>query len=106
MEFYFENPWGDSKENVSLQYVKFAIAGLKEMDEEHGAFWIGDEEGAATLEIHKSLKIFVLIEDEGYENSTFLDNEKEAEQLFQLFFENKLREIREFIDQKEGEKTK
>jgi hypothetical protein len=57
--------WGDQWDNVDMNIVRAAIKGIKEMDHEHGAFWVGlmrEEENV--LEVHKDLELFGVFEEE------------------------------------------
>lgn len=100
MDYYFENPNGDTNENISFSQIKKAISALKEINDEHSAFWVGDKEGIAVIEIHKSLKLFIFIEAQEAQFDIQLKNEKEAEEIFKLFLSGKLNSILKIINEK------
>ncbi|GAB4020041.1 hypothetical protein [Spirosoma koreense] len=52
---YLEKAWGDSIEDATIDDVRVAIDEIQQMDEEHGAFWIGSDDGENTLEVNKDL---------------------------------------------------
>jgi hypothetical protein len=100
MDYYFENPNGDTNENISFSQIKKAISNLKEINDEHSAFWVGDNEGIAVIEVHKSLKLFIFIEAQETQFEIQLENEKEAEGIFKLFLSGKLDSIIKIINEK------
>ena len=62
---YLQKAWGDSVDNVTIEDVKVAIAEMQNMNEEHGAFWVGicnDEE--SILETNKDLSVVGNFADE------------------------------------------
>jgi hypothetical protein len=55
---YLEKAWGDSVENPTIKDVQIAISETIEMDDEHGAFWIGcGDEEETVLETHRDLSV-------------------------------------------------
>src|SRR5215212_8339393 len=65
METYLQTAWGDQWDNVNMDIVRTAIKGLKEMDDEHGAFWVGlMKEEENVLEVHKNFDLYGVFEDE------------------------------------------
>jgi hypothetical protein len=65
METYLQTAWGDQWDNVNMNILKEAIEGIKNMDDEHGAFWVGViKEEESVLEVHKDLELFAVFEDE------------------------------------------
>lgn len=65
METYLQTAWGDQWENITMDIVKKAIEGLREMDGEHVAFWVGlIKEDENVLEVSKDLCLIGTFEDE------------------------------------------
>ncbi|PQA59709.1 hypothetical protein [Siphonobacter curvatus] len=66
---FLQTAWGDQADIISMDEINQAIAQLQDMDEEHGAFWVGDDEEDYVLEIHRDLKVMVKFpEDPDEEN--------------------------------------
>lgn len=85
--YWIEKAWGDSVENASLNDLDVAIQETIEMDEEHGAFWVGHADEEYILEVHKDLKLFFAFgEREDEQLHIQLHNWEEARFLYQLFF--------------------
>lgn len=64
MEIYLQTAWGDQWDNVTIDTVKIAIAKLKTMDNEHGAFWVGlVKEDEDVLEVNKDLGLIGVFQD-------------------------------------------
>lgn len=75
IDSYLEKAWGESVDKPTIDDVKSAIIETKQMDEEHGAFWVGvfgenDEE--IVLEVDKNLKTTLLLNPDSYEEITKL----------------------------------
>ena len=62
MKKYLQRAWSDSEDDISMKDVLLAISETREMDDEHGAFWVGTEEEECILETDKSLKMICVIE--------------------------------------------
>jgi hypothetical protein len=92
METYLQTAWGDQWDNVDMDIVRTAIKGTKEMDDEHGAFWVGlvkNEENV--LEVHKDLTLFGVFEDEpGVQYKGRAKDWNEVEALFQALLSEKI----------------
>jgi hypothetical protein len=92
METYLQSAWGDQWHNVDMNIVRLAINTTKEMDEEHGAFWVGlliEEENV--LEVHKNLELFGVFEAEPEIQYRGRGNDwQEIETLFETFLSGKL----------------
>ena len=100
-KFWIEKAWGDQVENVIIHDVHQAIAEMIKMDEEHGAFWIGNYEDENVLEVHQDLRIFFASNDEVIEQlSVQLGSWTEVTDLFQRFLNKQFQEIRSFIKAK------
>ena len=89
METYLQWASGDSLDAVSLQDIQNAIAAIKELDDEHGAFWVGMiEEEEIVLETHKDLTVIGIFPQSGGEEiSRQLRNWSEVEHLYTLFLD-------------------
>jgi hypothetical protein len=92
METYLQTAWGDQWDKVDMEIVRTAIKGTKEMDDEHGAFWVGlvkDEENV--LEVHKDLELIGVFEDEpGVQYKGLAKDWDEVESLFQTLLSDKI----------------
>ena len=55
---YLQKAWGGSKDQVSMDDVRTAIAETIAMDDEHGAFWVGTGDEDYVLEVWKDLTTF------------------------------------------------
>ena len=53
---YIQAAWGDSLDHPAYADILAFIEKIKKSDEEHGAFWVGMEDGTA-LEVHQDLTI-------------------------------------------------
>ncbi|HYI78085.1 MAG TPA: hypothetical protein VEW65_10740 [Chryseolinea sp.] len=92
METYLQTAWGDQWENVDMTIVKMAIKGIKEMDDEHGAFWVGlMKEEENVLEVHKDLELFGVFEDDpGIQYKGRGKDWSEIAKLFETFLAGKI----------------
>jgi len=64
-ENYIQYSNGYSKENINMQDIMTALADLKIMDDEHGAFWVSviiSEENV--LEVNKNLSVVGVFDDD------------------------------------------
>lgn len=97
-EFWIEKAWGDSVENATIADIKVAIQEILKMDDEHGGFWVGNNENEFVMEIHKDLKLFFVANDKPDEQITAkLNSWAEAEKFYQLFLDNRYEQIEEEI---------
>src|SRR5687768_10030558 len=92
METYLQTAWGDQWENVDMNIVRTAIKGIKEMDDEHGASWVGlMKEEENVLEVHKDLELFGVFEEEpGIQYKGRGKDWSEIEKLFESFLAGKM----------------
>jgi hypothetical protein len=92
METYLQTAWGDQWDNVDMNIVRTAIKGIKEMDDEHGAFWVGlMKEEENVLEVHKDLELFGVFEEEpGIQYKGRGKDWNEIEKLFETFLADKM----------------
>jgi len=92
---WIEKGWGDSVENATFDDIKIAIAETIKMDEEHGAFWVGHLENEFVLESHKNLDLFFVYgENQDEQLQTKLDNWKDVEYFFQLYYDGKFQQLK------------
>ncbi|CAG5080942.1 hypothetical protein [Parvicella tangerina] len=94
---YIQYAAGYDKDNISKSDIEKALNDLTEMDDEHGAFWIGIY-GADTeefvIEFHKSLTLFGNFgEEENYKIK--LDEIESAKEFFFLLLNGEIDELRE-----------
>ena len=82
MRKYLQRAWSDSEDDISIKDVLIAIAETKEMDDEHGAFWVGTDEEEYILETDKSLKMICVINGESLNYQA--KNWEEVEKLYDL----------------------
>ena len=95
-ENYLQRAWSDSIESISIDEVKKAISEVQEIDDEHGAFWVGiwDEE-EYILEADKNLNLIGVFGTESGEQVKFkAKNWKEVEELFELFLDGQLETVK------------
>ena len=103
METYLQTAWGDQWDNVDMDIVRKAIKGTREMDDEHGAFWVGlvkDEENV--LEVHKDLGLFGVFEAEpGVQFKGRAKDWDEVEALFQVLLSDKMEILKSRLTREE-----
>lgn len=95
-----ETAWGDQWDNVDMEIVRTAIKGIRGMDDEHGAFWVGiikDQENV--LEVHKDLTLLGIFEDApGVQYKGQARDWDEVEVLFQTLLSNQLEVLKERLN--------
>jgi hypothetical protein len=97
--FWIEKAWGDHVANATMDDIRVAINETINMDNEHGAFWVGHDENENVLEVHKDLEIFYVFNDNLDEQlKTKLNSWQEVENLYQQFFDDKYDHIKGFIE--------
>lgn len=99
--FWIEKGWGDHVENATMSDVLIAITETINMDDEHGAFWMGHNENVNVLEVHKDLTAFYIFGTTPNEQvKTSLASWEEAENLFQTFLEEDYASVKNTIEKK------
>ena len=83
-----QTAWGDQSNYVTMDTVRDAIVQIMMMDDEHGAFWVGN--GESVLEVHKDLVLIGDFEDEPEEYTGRGTDWKEIETLFHSFLSDKM----------------
>ena len=103
METYLQTAWGDQWDNVDMDIVRTAIKGIKEMDDEHSAFWVGlvkDEENV--LEVNKDLELTGAFEDEpGVQYKGLANDWDEVDTLFQTLLSDKIEILKSRLTREE-----
>jgi hypothetical protein len=96
---WIEKAWGDSVENATFDDINTAIEESIKMDEEHGAFWIGNNENEFILEVHKNLELFFVYgENQDEQIQTKLDNWENVKTLFYLYFDKEFEKLKAEIE--------
>ena len=100
MESYLQLAAGDSVDAVSLKDVQNAIAAIREMDDEHGAFWVGIiEEDETVLETHKDLTVIgIFPQIGGQEIRAQMPNWTEVELLYTLFLDCNFEAVKSILN--------
>ena len=92
---WIEKGWGDSVENATFDDIQSAIEETIQMDEEHGAFWVGHMENEFVLEVHKNLDLFFVYgENQDEQIQTKLDNWEDVKHFFKLYFDNEFEKLK------------
>ncbi|WP_293309523.1 hypothetical protein [Pedobacter sp. UBA5917] len=98
-ENYLQRAWSDAMDNVNIEDIKLAIRELKEMDDEHGAIWVGviknDEN---VIEVEKDLTAYIHFEEQET-ISTKLNSWEEVIELYKLLLDQKFDDIISFVKQ-------
>ena len=87
-ETYLQTAWGDSYDDVTMEDIHDVIEETIEMDDEHGAFWVGIFQGNSEiiLETRKDLAVVgTLDDDENEEIKAQFNTWAEIEDLYKLF---------------------
>lgn len=87
-ESYIQYASGYQKYNISEADITKALADVREMDDEHAAFWVSvitDDENV--IEVNKDMKISVMME--GREIKYQATNWTEVEELYKLLLSQK-----------------
>lgn len=81
-----------------MQDVKVAISEIKDMDDEHGAFWVGHTTYEDVLEAHKDLKVIYAVNDNP-ENELIarFKSWEEIDNLYQLFLNSEFEMVKEVV---------
>jgi len=93
-EIYLATAWGDSEREVTMETIHDAIAKIRKMDDEHGAFWVSIVESEETmLETHKDLTVIGIFANGAQQQvRARLNDWEEIEELYKIFltkdFEN------------------
>ncbi|MFD1145419.1 hypothetical protein ACFQ4C_30110 [Larkinella insperata] len=87
---YLGKGWGDSVDDASIDDVRVAIEETQAMDEEHGAFWVGSDDGENVLEVSKDLNLIAVFD--GNEEKEYRLKGKDWEEvktLYELFLKER-----------------
>ncbi len=104
---YLQKAWGDSIDNVTIEDIKIAISEAQNMDEEHGAFWVGigntfcyDEENI--LETHKDLSVLGIFADQPYkEIKAIFKTWTDIENVYRHFLSGDFEKVKAMLIEKE-----
>ena len=100
-EFWIEKAWGDSVDNATMDDIKVAIRETLDMDDEHGAFWVGNSDNDYVMEMHKDLMLFFNTSDNPHDQiAVRLNSWTEVENLYRLFLDNNYKQVEREIKQK------
>ena len=95
---YLQTAWGDSiDDDVSIDDIVTAINQIQEMDEEHGAFWVGIGEEENTLEVSKDLSIFAVFAEDGSQIKAQFNSWEEVKALYESFLEERYDLVRKAL---------
>lgn len=98
---WIEKGWGESVDNATFDDIKTAIEETIRMDDEHGAFWVGNMENEFVLEIHKSFDLlFVYGENQEKQIRTKLENWEDAKHFFKLYFNSEFEKLKTEIEKR------
>lgn len=91
---YLESANASSFDNFNIDNLYIAFEELEKSDEEHGAFWVVDEE-ENLLEIHKDLKLIAQFPENSKNQITKqLKNIEEAKKIFIEFMNGNIEQLR------------
>ncbi len=94
---YLESANASSFDNFTTENLNLAFEELEQSDEEHGAFWVIDE-NENVLEIHKDLKLFAQFPEDNTEQITKqLESTEKAKSLFVDFMNGDIAKIKSEI---------
>lgn len=94
---YLESANASSFDNCTIENLDLAFEELKQSDEEHGAFWVVDEE-ENVLEIHKDLSIFFIFVGNSENKITKkLNDTTQARFLFVHFLNGNIEQLKKQI---------
>lgn len=98
-ENYIQKAWGDSEDYITIDDVKVAIAEIQEMDDEHGAFWVGIfDEDEFVLEVDKGLNLIGAFDSDSEEQLNYkAKNWEEVESLYSLFLDGNLEAVKKIM---------
>ena len=102
-ETYLQKAWSDSIDNVTIDDIKTAIDEIQEMDEEHGAFWVGVVyEDENVLETSKDLSVVAIFSDEPeVQFKKQADNWTQIENLYSMFLKGDIEAVKTTLENKE-----
>ncbi len=100
-ELWIEKGWGDSVDQATFKDILVAINETIEMDDEHGAFWVGNMENEYVLEVSKNLDLhFIFGEEPGEVIKTRLSNWEEVKAYYVLYLNNDYTGIKNKINER------
>lgn len=88
-----ETGYGDQFENPNSKIIRKLVEKLSNMDDEHGVFWIADE-NENLLEINKSGRLLYNLTEYSFEGNCQLNSKEIIIELFILFIDLKFEILR------------
>jgi hypothetical protein len=64
MNIYLQRAWSDHITDITIADIDTVIIETQEMDDEHGAFWVGVNDEEYILETDKFLDMVLIVDDE------------------------------------------
>lgn len=100
IENYLQKAWTDHIANITIQDVKQAIAEVRGMDDEHGAFWVGVcNPDSNVLECHKDLMVIAIFAREpDIEINAQIKDWGQMEKLYELFLNQDFETVKTIIE--------
>jgi len=99
METYLATAWGDSVDAVSFKDIQNTIAATREMDDEHGAFWVAIVEDHETvLETQKDLTVTGIFPQTGEQIRAQMKTWAEVEGLYALLLDGNFEEVKDALN--------
>ncbi|GAB3173535.1 hypothetical protein [Telluribacter humicola] len=97
-----QRAWSDSIESISIEDVMEAISEIQEVDDEHGAFWVGIfEEDEYVLEVDKNLNLVGEFGSESDEQIEFkAESWEEVEKLYRLFLDGHIEAVKKIMEKR------
>ncbi|KKN91519.1 hypothetical protein LCGC14_0218520 [marine sediment metagenome] len=93
---WIETGYGDQFENPTSKTINKLLTDLPDMDDEHGVFWIGDE-NENTIEIHKNGKLFYELSNPNLKGDFQMDSSVGLSELFIAFNDSDIEKVREIL---------
>jgi hypothetical protein len=102
-ETYLQKAWSDPLNNVTIDDLKTAIEEIQQMDEEHGAFWVGViYEEQNVLETSKNLNVIAVFSDHPeVQFKKQADNWTQIENLYSMFLKGDLEAVKTALENEE-----
>ena len=91
---YLQKAWTDPILNPSLKDIQTALTEVQQMDEEHGAFWMGTDDEDVVLEVQKDLTMTLILCGEICRESKCA-SWKQAEELYRCFVNGDYEKVKE-----------
>ena len=98
-ENYLQRAWSDGVDNIDIREVDKAIQEVQQMDDEHGAFWVGLlKEDEIVLEVSKDLSIVGIFNgDLGGEIKSKAKDWQEVRLMYKHFLDDDLEAVKSVL---------